>query len=63
VNYFWGYKYGYILAWLGVHLALLSGGAEKSATFVDWGWTLFTRKRGKRIILGDEDVEAALRGT
>ena len=44
------------LAWLGVHLALLSGGEEKSATFVDWGWTLFTRKRGKRIILSDEDV-------
>jgi NADH:ubiquinone reductase (H+-translocating) len=44
------------LAWLGVHLALLSGAEEKTATFVDWGWTLFTRKRGKRIILGDEGV-------
>jgi NADH dehydrogenase FAD-containing subunit len=29
------------LAWLGVHLCLLSGAEEKSATFVDWGWTLF----------------------
>ena len=45
------------LGWLGVHLCLLSGAEEKSATFVDWGWTLFTRKRGKRIILSDEDVE------
>ncbi|MBV8275734.1 MAG: hypothetical protein JO170_10830 [Verrucomicrobia bacterium] len=51
------------LAWLGVHLALLSGAEEKLSTFVDWGWTLFTRKRGKRIILGDEDVETTLRGT
>ena len=51
------------LAWLGVHLCLLSGAEEKSATFVDWGWTLFTRKRGKRITWSDEDVETALRAT
>ena len=50
-------------AWLGVHLCLLSGAVEKSATFLDWGWTLFTRKRGKRIILGDDDVETTLPGT
>src|SRR5215469_14314671 len=47
------------LAWLGVHLCLLSGAAEKTATFVDWGWNLLTRKRGKRIILSDEDVDTA----
>jgi len=51
------------LAWLGVHLALLSGAEEKLATFVDWGWTLFTRKRGKRITFSDEDIETILRGT
>ena len=51
------------LAWLGVHLALLSGAEEKTATFVDWGWTLFTRKRGKRITWSDEDVETTQRGT
>jgi len=51
------------LAWLGVHLCLLSGAEEKSATFLDWGWTLFTRKRGKRIILSDEHVETTLHGT
>jgi len=44
------------LGWLGVHLCLLSGAEERSATFVDWGWTLFTRKRGKRIILSDEEI-------
>jgi NADH:ubiquinone reductase (H+-translocating) len=46
------------LAWLGVHLALISGAEEKSTTFVDWGWSILTGKRGKRIILGDEGVEA-----
>jgi hypothetical protein len=40
-----------------VHLALLNGAEEKLSTFVDWGWNLLTHKRGKRIILGDEDVE------
>ena len=47
------------LAWLGVHLALLSGAEEKSTTFVDWGWNVLTQKHGKRIILSDEDVETA----
>jgi NADH:ubiquinone reductase (H+-translocating) len=47
------------LAWLGVHLALLNGAEEKISTFVDWGWTLLTHHRDKRIILSDEDVEAA----
>jgi len=46
------------LAWLGVHLALLNGAEEKTATFVDWGWNILTRKRGKRIIVSDEDTEA-----
>ncbi len=46
------------LAWLGVHLALLNGAEEKAGIFVDWGWTLLTHKRGKRITLGDEDVGA-----
>ena len=45
------------LAWLGVHLCLLNGAEEKSATFVDWGWNVLTRKRGKRVILSDEDLE------
>jgi len=46
------------LAWLGVHAALLSGGEEKSTTIVDWGWNVLTKKRGKRIVVSDEDVEA-----
>jgi NADH:ubiquinone reductase (H+-translocating) len=46
------------LAWLGVHLLLLSGAEEKSTTFVDWGWNILTRKHGKRIVLMDEDFQA-----
>ena len=37
------------MAWLGVHLMLLSGGEEKSLTFLDWGWNLVANNRGKRI--------------
>jgi NADH:quinone reductase (non-electrogenic) len=44
------------LAWLGVHLSLLSGAEEKTSVFVDWGWNAITRSRGKRIILTDEDA-------
>lgn len=47
------------LAWLGVHLSLLNGAEEKCSTFVDWGWNVLTHKRGKRIILSDEDVASA----
>jgi NADH dehydrogenase len=49
------------LAWLGVHLSLLNGAEEKSSIFVDWGWNILTHKRGKRIILSDEDVASAQR--
>jgi NADH dehydrogenase len=50
------------LAWLGVHLALLNGSEQKISTFVDWGWNLLTGHRDKRIILTDEDTEAAHSG-
>ena len=46
------------MAWLGVHLALLSGEQNKSAAAVDWGWNVLTKKRGKRIVVSDEDREA-----
>ena len=49
------------IAWLGVHLSLLNGAEEKAGIFVDWGWNILTHKRGKRIILSDEDVAAAQR--
>lgn len=39
------------MAWLGVHLVLLSGGEQKSLTIVDWGWNVVTQKRGKRILV------------
>jgi NADH dehydrogenase len=47
------------MAWFGVHLALLNGAEEKISTFVDWGWSLLTHHRDKRIIFADEDSEAA----
>lgn len=37
------------LAWLGVHLMLLSGGDQKAHTFVDWGWGTLTNGRSKRV--------------
>jgi NADH dehydrogenase len=49
------------LAWLGVHLSLLNGVEEKLGIFVDWGWNILTHKRGKRIILSDDDIAAAQR--
>jgi NADH:quinone reductase (non-electrogenic) len=39
------------LAWLGVHLMLLSGGEEKTLTFLDWGWNIMANNRGKRIVV------------
>lgn len=45
------------LAWLGVHLSLLSGAEEKTSVFVDWGWNVLTRRRGKRMVLSDEDED------
>jgi len=50
------------LAWLGVHLSLLSNAEERTSVFVDWGWNLLTHKRGKRILLSDEDVSAGAAG-
>jgi NADH:ubiquinone reductase (H+-translocating) len=50
------------LTWLGVHLALLNGAEEKIGTLVDWGWSLVTGHREKRILLTDEDSEAAHSG-
>jgi NADH dehydrogenase len=44
------------LAWLGVHLMLLSGGGQKAHTFVDWGWDVLSRGEGSD--LDDEDVAA-----
>ena len=46
------------LAWMAVHAALLSGTEQKATTVVDWGWNVATKKRGKRMIVSDEDVES-----
>lgn len=43
------------LAWGGVHLALLSGMDSRSSTIVDWGWSTFTHKRGKRTVVDLDD--------
>ena len=42
------------LAWLGIHLSLLSTAAERHSVLVDWGWNMLTRQRGKGILLDDE---------
>jgi NADH dehydrogenase len=39
------------MAWLGVHLTLLSGGEERVITAMDWGWDILTHGRGKRIVV------------
>ncbi len=39
------------LAWLGVHLTLLSGGEEKGLTILDWGWNAVSQDRGKRTLV------------
>jgi len=44
------------LAWLGVHLMLLSGGEQKAHALVDWGWDILSRD--EHSMLDDEDVAA-----
>jgi NADH:ubiquinone reductase (H+-translocating) len=46
------------MAWLGVHLSLLSGTEDKSSVFVEWGWNALTRKRANRTILSGDDANA-----
>jgi len=48
------------LAWLGVHLMLLSGGEERGLTFLNWSWNILSNSRGKRMNL-DQEIEAMRR--
>jgi len=44
-------------AWLGVHLALLSGVRNRIETLWNWGWSALTHDRAARIIIeGDEGM-------
>ena len=44
-------------AWLGVHLALLSGMRNRIETLWNWGWSAITHDRAARIIIeGEGDV-------
>ena len=44
-------------AWLGVHLALLSGMRNRIETLWNWGWYALTHDRAARIIIeGEEEV-------
>ena len=46
-------------AWLGVHLALLSGMRNRIETLWNWGWSALTHDRAARIIIeGQEDLPA-----
>jgi NADH dehydrogenase len=47
-------------AWLGVHLALLSGMRNRIETLWNWGWSALTHDRAARIIL--EEDSSALAG-
>ena len=47
-------------AWLGVHLALLSGMRNRIETLWNWGWSALTHDRAARIIIeGDEKTQSA----
>jgi NADH:ubiquinone reductase (H+-translocating) len=37
------------LAWLGIHLVLMSGEEQRASTVVDWGWNTLTHGRTKRV--------------
>jgi NADH dehydrogenase len=44
-------------AWLGVHLALLSGMRNRIETLWNWGWSALTHDRAARIIIDSKDAE------
>ncbi len=44
-------------AWLGVHLALLSGMRNRVETLWNWGWSALTHDRAARIIIESKDDE------
>ncbi len=42
-------------AWLGVHLALLSGMRNRIETLWNWGWSALTHDRAARIIISEDE--------
>jgi NADH dehydrogenase len=44
-------------AWLGVHLALLSGMRNRIETLWNWGWSALTHDRAARIIIDNKDEQ------
>jgi NADH dehydrogenase len=51
-------------AWLGVHLALLSGVRNRIETLWNWGWSALTHDRAARIIIeGDEESGSVLKSS
>jgi len=42
-------------AWLGVHLALLSGMRNRIETLWNWGWSALTHDRAARIIIAEDE--------
>jgi len=47
-------------AWLGVHLALLSGMRNRIETLWNWGWSALTHDRAARIIIEGKDDEVKI---
>ena len=48
-------------AWLGVHLALLSGMRNRIETLWNWGWSALTHDRAARIIIEEEKEVPAVK--
>jgi NADH dehydrogenase len=38
------------VAWLGVHVVLLSGVRQRVDAFVSWAWDYFTKSRGPQVL-------------
>jgi NADH dehydrogenase len=38
------------VAWLGVHVVLMTGARNRVETLIDWGWDYFSRTRGPQVL-------------
>jgi NADH dehydrogenase len=45
------------LAWLGVHIVLMTGARNRIETLIDWGWDYFSRTRGPQVLDREGAVE------
>ena len=50
------------MTWLFVHIAYLIEYDNKLLVLIQWGWNYLTRKRGARLITGEEFREPVVPG-